>query len=256
MSAIVLFKEADERYETALHAISTQVQFVPLLRVVALDAGAELARPCDALMFTSLRALEVFRDALRSTTTALEQTTVYALGERQCEFVRQLPVRVRCVYGDECGNADELVNKLLQQQAASSDGGAERLRVHFLCGEKRMPTIERALAADTRFQLHVTPLYETVPVASVPLSESVLHSSKWLVFFSPSGVDIVANSSADSIETIRRRCADEQLFIACIGETTAAAVRATLAVAVSAVAAKPTPEALATAMKQHRPAEE
>jgi uroporphyrinogen-III synthase len=79
----------------------------------------------------------------------------------------------------------------------------------------------------------------------------LLHSSKWLVFFSPSGVDIVANSSADNVETIRRRCADAQLFIACIGETTAAAARATLAVVVSAVAAKPTPEALAAAMKLH-----
>jgi uroporphyrinogen-III synthase len=250
---IICFKESDERYAAAF--TGDAVRFVPLL-VSSPIGGAALRESfsdasgnIDALLFTSMRALEVFRDAMgHSASDNWSRVQVFALGSRQCDFVRvQLQQQLKCsfssIQGDNCRNADELASLVLAQ--VSHD---ERLaHVHFLCGEKRMPTIESMLSRDAGVELRVTPLYVTAPVESLaPLSELIGDSTlklPWLVFFSPSGVEIVATRHDDN-----RRVAAQCARIACIGETTARAVRKHLDCEPAAIASEPTPEALAAAI--------
>jgi uroporphyrinogen-III synthase len=250
MTVVLLFKESDERYTSALSGDS--VRFVPLL--VSTSIGAAALREAlnasidDALLFTSMRALEAFRDAVSASgDDCWSRVSVFALGSRQCEFVRvQLQQHVNCsfssIQGDQCRNADELAALVLAHVSP-----ARPAHVHFLCGEKRMPTIESMLSRDANVELRVTPLYRTAPVAELaPLGELIgdrSNEAPWLVFFSPSGVEIVATRHADN-----RRVAAECARIACIGETTARAVREQLGCEPAAVACEPTPDALAAAI--------
>lgn len=247
----ILFKEDDERYANALAHVTTELRFVPLLRVEPLQHSSAalqslLATPIDALLFTSMHAVDVFAAwfaAAPSAAAEMQQTRVFALGQRQCDRVRQLDAGFTDVSGDACGNADELVALLLSSIEPQS---SRRSRVHFLCGERRMPTIETALATHSDVELHVTPLYDTLPVDGVlPLAELLPRDGRsWVVFFSPSGVDLVLRGDAANVAAL-----NERARIACIGQTTAAAVRSVVGLSVDAVAARPTPEALADAMQ-------
>lgn len=248
----ILFKEEDARFTNALAPLASELRFVPLLRVEPLDQcsaalSALLARPIDALLFTSMHAVDVFAAWLAATPSAaaaLQRCCVAALGARLCDRVRQLDTAFDRVIGDACGNAEQLA-QLFVESLAATDLSPRRLAVHFLCGERRMPTIEAALATRADIELHVTPLYDTRPLESVaPLAELLPQEARsWVVFFSPSGVDLVLRDNPANVAALGQRAR-----IACIGQTTAAAVRSVAGLSVDAVAAKPTPEALAEAM--------
>lgn len=256
--SILLFKEADERYSAAFN--DSNVRFVPLLRTSTIGAAAlrealgDVSASIETLIFTSMRALELVCDALRDSTSLPfdANSRLFALGARQCEFARThwqingMFNSAKSIQGDNCRNAGELATLLLD--ALPSDRTST---VHFLCGEKRMPTIESMLSRDTRVALQVTPLYTTHPVQSLPSLDELIDdelrrdSNAWIVFFSPSGVEIVATRHPDN-----RTVAVERTRIACIGKTTANAVVEWFGREPDAVAAEPTPEALAEAISR------
>lgn len=262
--SILLFKEIDERYSVAFN--DSNVRFVPLLTTSTIGAAAlrealgDVSASIDALIFTSMRALEVVCDALREDTSLPvdANTRLYALGARQCEFARtHLQINgmfntTASIQGDNCRNAEELATLVLNSLPSERTSS----NVHFLCGEKRMSTIESMLSQDTRVALQVTPLYTTQPVQSLASLDELIddelrhESSVWIVFFSPSGVEIVATRHPDN-----RTVAVERTSIACIGKTTASAVVEWFGREPDAVAAEPTPEALAEAInRSNRPA--
>lgn len=126
-------------------------------------------------------------------------------------------------------NLCEIVKSYYQDQQAS---------ILFLCGDKRLDTISDTLTS--RFDLKEVNVYRTNPdhsqVSHLKTTiEAHAHDSTWLVFFSPSLVDLVNASEIF----------EKYPFVKCaaIGKTTAKRLEE-LGRSVDAIASSPTPVGL------------
>ena len=155
---------------------------------------------------------------------------VWAVGPATAEAARAAGLPV--IAGD-FGTADALAARL-EAEAGAAEAGVAALPFLFLCGDRRRDVLpDRLRAAGLAVAEHVVyrahlALERVPPQAAAP---------DWAVFFSPTGVEVA--HAVPAFPWSAR--------LAAIGPTTAAALEAG-GHAVAAVAAAPTPDALAHAL--------
>ena len=224
----------DDPFERALRGAGFDAVSVPVLRFAFVQEAvlrARLAQPerYGGLLVTSPRTAEALERV--GVPAAWQQRRVFAVGPRTAEALRQLGLRPE---GAETGSADVLARYLLAQPPAAP--------LLFLAGDRRRDTLPEALRAAGLAFDEVT-VYRTLPDAD--LGPFIAEPPGWLVFFSPSGVEAVDEGGL----------ALARFRLAAIGATTAAAL-AERGLPVAAVAASPTPAALAAALREERRGQE
>ena len=234
---VLLLREAREPdpYVAALDAAGFEARCEPVLRFefIERDTLAETMGRADAfagLILTSPRAA----DALHGLDLAdWRAKPTFVVGPATAEAARSLGLRTE---GEEAGQAEELAERIAARLF--------EVPLLFLCGDRRRDVLpDRLRAAGLAVEERV--VYRTHIDASA-LRETAGGLPEWVVFFSPSGVDAVREVVASSWNRARK---------AAIGSTTADALRAA-GFAPAAVAAAPTPEALAAALSlAHRPSD-
>lgn len=231
---VVLLRSAsgpDDAYLSAFEAAGFQARCVPVLafRFPRQEILRErLAQPGQyaGLIATSPRAAraveQVGGDA--SAPVAWASKPVYAVGPKTAEALRSLGLTPQ---GEETGRAAALASVI-----------AKKNRPYlFLSGNRRRDTLPTALQeVGTAYEELV--VYETHPRAKIEVPEA--HPGDWLVFFSPSGIEAVAERSTGSVSGYR---------LAAIGPTTGTALREH-GWPPDAVAAAPAPESLIAAIQR------
>ncbi len=226
----LLLREACEPdpYVAALDAVGFAARCVPVLRFEPVERSQLAETMAQAgnyagLILTSPRAA----DALHGLDLAAwRENPTFVVGPATAERARTLGLRPE---GEEAGQADDLATAILAHRFDRP--------LLFLCGDRRRDTLpERLRAAGLALEERV--VYRTLLDASALRAEAD-GLTAWVVFFSPSGVEAACVVEAVPWNRIRK---------AAIGPTTAAALRAA-GFAPAAVAAAPTPEALAVALQ-------
>lgn len=217
-------------YVGALERVGFRAICVPVLQfafrdLASLRALLEQPQAYGGLILTSPRAVEALAEALGGALPAgWTGKPAFAVGPRTAEAARALGLTVQ---SEEAGDADALADIIIAQYQ-----GAPLL---FLCGSRRRDVLPSRLAA-AGMPLREVVVYEThlrdLDFGGVPAPD-------WLVFFSPSGVEAIEQARGIELHAPR---------IAAIGATTAAAL-SEAGFDVAAVAASPTPEALAEALR-------
>lgn len=181
-----------------------------------------------ALVATSPRVGVALRRAFRQrdgVLTRWKATPAYVVGPKTAKRLRSLGFAVR---GEEAGSARALVDVI-------EESGPEGPLL-FLSGNRRRDTLPDGLrAAGIPFEEQV--VYETRTRTDICLP--VGDKDRWLVFFSPSGLEAIQQSDVGSLAAYR---------CAAIGPTTADALRST-GLSVEAVAGTPSPEGLVAAIE-------
>lgn len=224
----------DDPYEAAFREAGYAPESVPVLRFERVGQAAlreALARPgaYDGLVVTSPRAAEVLREALEQQTesgAAWTDELAFAVGPRTAEMLREVGFAPE---GEESGGAEQLAERIARKSFGKP--------LLFLCGNRRRDALPDRLA-EQNISLDERCVYETHLRDDLRLPDD----ARWLVFFSPSGVEAVRRASVDLGEV---RCA-------ALGPTTAGALREA-GWPVAAVASEPTPEALVAAVRQAAP---
>ncbi|CAI5725634.1 unnamed protein product [Hyaloperonospora brassicae] len=257
--SVLLLKAPDDKYRRALErragsspshqsvrvyftevltfAYVNTPQLVDVLTHVERYSGLLVTSPRSALaVATAVNGLDA--EHQRLVLTALQSVPVFSVGAATSRAL--LPLGVVCK-GDAAGSADALAASLHR------DGGlpatcTERPMV-FLCGDKRRNVLPDSFRS-RGLPLEELIVYETCAVSNVALPVEC-QVPQWIVFFSPSGVDVAKDRLPLPWQSIRK---------AAIGTTTAAALHEH-AVATGqpcweadVTALKPTPEALASAI--------
>ena len=223
---------APDPYMQALEEAGFRAACEPVLRFVFPHQQAlseRLARPAHyaGLIVTSPRAVRALSDTLAEPSVqsaAWKAKPAYAVGPRTAEALRALGFAPE---GEETGEAAALADYIARRAK-----GAPLL---FLCGNRRRETLpERLREEGVPFEEQV--VYETHARADLDLAE---HAG-WLAFFSPSGIEAVRQARGVDPSALR---------FAAIGSTTTAALTEE-GWTVEAVAAAPTPAALAAAIRE------
>jgi uroporphyrinogen-III synthase len=215
-------------YVAALEEAGFEARCVPVLRFdsAGSDAVEERIQHPEAyggLVLTSPRAVQALRGFDLAAWRSLPTFTV---GPTTAADAAALGLRPT---GEEAGTADDLADVITSHSLDRP--------LLFLCSDRRRDTLpDRLRAAGVAFE-EVT-AYHTVGYGG-DLAEAVAERRPdWIVCFSPSGVEAMRALARPSWNRI---------FYAAIGPTTADALRAA-GIAPRAVAAEPTPEALAAAL--------
>eukprot|EP01108_Squamamoeba_japonica_P004290 TRINITY_DN3408_c0_g1_i1.p1 TRINITY_DN3408_c0_g1~~TRINITY_DN3408_c0_g1_i1.p1 ORF type:complete len:226 (+),score=26.80 TRINITY_DN3408_c0_g1_i1:158-835(+) len=213
-------------------------QFVPVLQSVT---NAALALPCAAakpalLILTSARAASAL-PPLENTSNVL---CTYVVGEATASAVRQLYDDRVELRGADCGTAAALVSAVCDDLDEWKATTERPIDVYFVCGAKRMPTVEKQLGQHPRVSLHIHEAYTTTSVTELPPLECA--DDAWLVFFSPSGVNTVATLLDISADNSKYR-------FAALGPTSEKALLEKIG-RCDAVAKKPTPEQVLKAIME------
>lgn len=181
------------------------------------------------LVATSPRAVRALRDVLADHPSLHDEwrdRTVFAVGPKTGAALDRLALDVR---GQETGSADALVDHIA---SAVLDG-----RLLFLSGSRRRDALPQGLRnRDVPFDEVV--VYETH--VRTTLSLPAPSAQRWLVFFSPSGLEAVRHASGVEASAYR---------VAAIGPTTAGALESA-GLRVDAVASTPGPNPLVAALQQ------
>lgn len=226
---VLLLRSAREPdpYVAALEEAGFTARCVPVLTFERANRGAlieRLQRPAAyaGLVLTSPRAAQAL-DGLDL--EAWQSVPTFVVGPATAEAAAQLGLSP---VGDEAGHADALADRIVQRSLDRP--------LLFLCGDRRLDTLPDRLQA-AGVALEEVVVYRTVGDAGA-FVHAMEERPDWLVFFSPSGVeaaDVLAGPSWNRIPK------------AAIGPTTAEALREA-GYAPAAVAAAPTPAALAAAL--------
>jgi uroporphyrinogen-III synthase len=186
------------------------------------------------LVLTSPRAVRALDDVFSehpSLRKLWTQRAAFAVGPKTAAALRDLGIAVT---GEDAGSADALVDAI---DTASRNGP-----LLFLSGNRRRDTLPDGLS-DRGISFDEVVVYETRVRTAVELPPPSV--DRWLVFFSPSGLEAVRRTETVDASAYR---------LAAIGPTTAAALE-TAGLPVDAVAATPSPEALADALQDARSTE-
>ncbi len=213
----------------ALEAAGWRAACLPVLRFdfvnrAALRAALRQPDAYGGLVLTSPRAAEALARAGRLPASWTTRPA-FAVGPRTADAARALGLRTE---GEEAGAADALAERITRQ--------AFEAPLLFLCGDRRRDDLPQRLRAAG------TPFYELCVYRTHlrrDLDFGALGALAWVVFFSPSGVEAARQAAGPALEAARK---------AAIGPTTAEALQAAGWTA-AAVAAAPTPEALAAALR-------
>ncbi len=199
--------------------------------------AGRLAHPhrYGGLICTSPRAAEALADALRwlpDQVAAWQARPAYAVGPRTAEVLREIGFDPE---GADSGTAEALAARIAQAERV--EGEPAEAPLLFLAGNRRRDVLPRALdAAGITFEEQCA--YETHVRTDLDLSAE--RAPQWAVFFSPSGIEAARQATGIDWRAVRT---------AAIGPTTAGALEEAGWTA-EAVAAQPTPEALAAALRK------
>lgn len=154
---------------------------------------------------------------------------VYVVGEGTAAAVSGLGFRA---VGANTGNAERLSELIIQETPTPPPSDLSFL---FLTGDKRSDVIFRRLG-EKNLAITEVSVYATMPVSdfapSLTAKVAAVGNPGWIVFFSPSGVDIALNACRTS------NWWTNDVKVASIGPTTSARLRE-LGITVDAEAAKP-----------------
>jgi uroporphyrinogen-III synthase len=233
---VFLFRSGEEAdpYEKLLDAEGFEARSIPVLQFELLNDESlrrTLERPkdYDGIVVTSPRAVDALADAiswLPSENMLWHAKAVFAVGPRTAEAAREIgfePV------GEDSGSAENLAAFISRRHLARP--------LLFLSGDRRRGTLPDVLK-EAGIGVEEVCVYRTVPRTDLDLRTS--GKPDWAVFFSPSGLEAVESARGLDLHAIS---------IAAIGETTAEALREA-GYHVRATAARPTPSALITAMRE------
>lgn len=222
-------RSAPDPYEAALAPVAASVQCIPVLAFdisppPTLNVLLEDPEAYGGLVCTSPRSVQALEQACppaHANHAAWTAKPVYVVGPRTAEAVAAWGGRP---VGQEAGNAEALAAHIAQEAPS---------RLLFISGNRRRATLPRALVQEGQ-------VFDEVEVYRTRLRRDIVlpDPPAWLAFFSPSGIEAVRASGH----------ALASYACAAIGPTTANALRAA-GVTVRAVAAEPTPEALADALR-------
>ncbi len=217
---------APDPFVAAFEAVGFEAVCVPSLRFEFVDGEAlaeRLRQPgrYGGLVLTSPRAAEAVRRA-GELPEAWRERPAFAVGPATGEAARALGLEAT---GEGAGTAAAL--------AAVIGAEPPTKPLLFLAGDRRRDDLPEALDA-ARIPFEEVTVYRTL-LLPVRLPEP---APEWTAFFSPSGVEAALASAGFPWNSLRT---------AAIGPTTAAALRAA-GHPPEAVAAHPTPEALAAAV--------
>lgn len=214
---------------------------VPFLHVTQLSLDSEQVEPVrsrrpDAIVFTSARACEYLSVVLRAhagVMGALREVPAWCVGSATAAAVRVAGFEIQLV--NEKGGAAELATEMTGRLSAESI-------VLFPCSAQRRPELPSALEKAS-IQLIEWPVYDVVPmgITEPRHREELAEHAPVLLIYSPSAAVAVAKSL--------RRLGKREVRVAAIGKSTAAAAQE-WELEVVAVAAKPTEEALVTAVSE------
>lgn len=232
---VLLLRSADDPdpYVQAFSNAEIRADCLPVLtfdfpNAEALHARLRRSDRYGGLIATSPRVGRALRHVFEedgSLQAQWEERTAYAVGPKTAESLRALSFDVQ---GEETGTATELAEYI-----ADSDPPAPLL---FLCGNRRRDDLPEGLrAAGVAFEELV--VYETR--AREDLSLPPPAEGRWLVFFSPSGLEAVRRAKRGPLSAYR---------CAAIGPTTAASLKEA-GLEPEAVAASPTPEGVLEAIR-------
>ncbi|KAJ3294581.1 hypothetical protein HK104_003476 [Borealophlyctis nickersoniae] len=238
----------EDRYEAVFTAAGFRCLFVPVLEHAPRNGDKLMdiiqhPEHYSGLIATSRRALETLKIALEEcqgdgtsvATSAWSQKPIYVVGKSTGSLARDLGFSPR---GEDSGTADGLADLIVNEPKTDKP-------LLFLVGDKRRDVLPHRLtqAGVSYDELLV---YETQPSSTFPTDlETQLRnlpdgSVDWVVFFSPSGVDVALPSLQGTSWWSWTR-------IAAIGPTTGRYLGGA-GVKVDAEAVKPSPEALLDAM--------
>ncbi len=232
---VVLLRSADDPdpylqafSDAGFRAACTPVLAFDFLNTEALHARLRQSDRYGGLIATSPRvgrALRLVFDEERSLQSLWQERTAFAVGPKTAESLRALSFDVQ---GEKTGTAAELAAYI-----AESDPSGPLL---FLCGNRRREDLPEGLrAAGVAFEELV--VYETRLREDLSLPPPA--EGRWLVFFSPSGLEAVRRAETGSLSAYR---------CAAIGPTTAASLEEAGVVS-EAVASSPTPEGVVEAIR-------
>ncbi len=238
---VILLRSADtpDPYVTAFAEHGRTAVCVPVLtfRFPFQSTLADTLEQTDRyrhLVLTSPRAVRALDDVLSDRPVlrrAWTERTAFAVGPKTARALQDLEIDVT---GERAGSAKALVDVI---DAAPRNGP-----LLFLSGNRRRDTLPNGLSdRDIPFDERV--VYETRVRTDLELPPPSV--DRWLVFFSPSGLEAVRRTETVDASAYR---------LAAIGPTTATALE-TAGLHVDAVAATPAPEPLADAIQDARTAE-
>ncbi|EXX51966.1 uncharacterized protein OCT59_029628 [Rhizophagus irregularis] len=165
----------------------------------------------------------------------------FVVGKSTAKAIRELNVNP---FGDESGSSEILADYIIKYFSCSSQEreNSQQLKLLFLVGDKRKDYLPNKLV-ESGFILKELLIYETRPNSLFPneLDKLLNYEKKidWVVFFSPSGVDI-------SLELLKNKLFEENdIKIASIGKTTSNHLEKIKKINVNITSPKPDAESLA-----------
>ena len=222
---------SDDKYVHAAQSMGFEAISIPMFTVELVnqpDLTEALQSSFDALICTSPNSIKALSHMKLD--ASLLNKPLFVVGPSTGESAKSLGFTQ--ILGSECGHATklcELIKEFYGRQQAS---------LLFLAGDKRLDTIVDTLSPN--FSLREVNVYQTISDhEKVSKLKDLLNSRSgdvvWLVFFSPSLVDLVQQSSIfERYPTVK---------CAAIGNTTARRLEE-IGRAVDAVASTPTPVGL------------
>ncbi|KAF9264121.1 tetrapyrrole biosynthesis, uroporphyrinogen III synthase [Marasmius fiardii PR-910] len=272
-SAVILLRapsEVNDKYDTAFStsgytALSVPVLETVLVNIVGLTNIVQNGAEYDGVIVTSARACEAWRDVVDnlgslSTTTGDDWNSkpFYVVGKATKTALSEIYTRhpespfaptPSLIKGEDCGNADQLGHFIVD------DVKSRPVKLLYLTGDKNRDTLPNILRdGDVGFQ--ALQVYETRGSTKFPtdLKDNLdpCATRWWIVFFAPSAAQFVLPFIEEYFElpgkTSAARSSKPLVKVASIGPTTDKYLRETLNLHVAAMASKPTPEDLVSAI--------
>jgi uroporphyrinogen-III synthase len=224
--SIVVLKSADEKYtkamETRFH--SFHVHFVGVLTFeffnedLLKDVLRHLKSKYSSLLVTSPRASQAIVKVLEKLEDkeeiikSLQDFPIFSVGKASSKDLND--IGIQCL-GEECGSADALVEYFTQEGTLPIESST--MPVVFLCGDKRRDVLP-CFFESKGLPFEELKVYRSCQVEKFELPSSLGGSiPEWIVFFSPSGLHAVKNTSSKLPWHLIKK--------ASIGKTTAAALQ-------------------------------
>lgn len=231
---VILLRSADEpdRYLAAFDRAGLQAVCEPVLAFAFPDQAAlrgrlERGDEYEALIATSPRAATALERLFADHEGLAESwkgRKAYAVGPKTAERLRAVGLEPR---GHSAGDAEALASYIVDDAPAA--------HLLFLSGNRRRDTLPDGLR-DGGVPFDELVVYETQPRTALTLPSPT--ETSWLAFFSPSGLEAVAQ--AESVDL-------SDYHIAAIGPTTGETLE-DAGHSVDAVAAEPSPDGLVSAI--------
>ncbi|KDQ23769.1 hypothetical protein PLEOSDRAFT_1079082 [Pleurotus ostreatus PC15] len=249
-------KDAPDKYESSFVAAGYVPTSIPVLETNLTNIEelvgilSDTSTGFSGVILTSARACEAWKNAIRWCALPF-----YVVGKSTASALRELDGAPKDIRGEDSGNAEQLARHILNDTRQISG------KLLYLTGDKNRDTLPNILTSNNLI-LHQLQVYETrgsarfaTDLADVLSKGTDDNDLCWIVYFAPSAAEFVTPvlnlhfNFADSEEDPSQK--RRQARVAAIGPTTRDFLRDTLKLHVHAVASKPTPDGLVSAIKGH-----